>query len=609
MTVPRPWTLRTRALTATLLALAVGLGPALPAAAGDITPDDCLTSADPGRARPVRGASFMVATAHPLATLVGCEVLRNRGTAADAAVAVQAMLTVVEPQSSGFGGGSLIMHWNAGEKSLRFYEGLAQAPSRVTAGLRVPTEQEQRRYLVEEFTHDVDFTGRAVGVPGTVRALDQLHTEYGSKTWVSLLDPAVRTATDGFAVSPYLHDVTDGLCRYPDIRRRYCDGDQPKPVGATVVNRELADTLWDISLGRSDAFHDPEGSIAPAIVARASAGTFKPRADAGGPAVIPSLLTVEDIARYQARERAPLCGTAVGHRVCTAGPPAFGGLALLELLELADRHRVSGREPEQLDHTHLLLEASRLAGVDARAYVGDPEADAVPLAALRDPAYLARRAGLIRLDSSVHPVRPGLPLSQLGSPGDKDATSHVSIVDRYGNAVSMTSTVNLGFGSRLEAAGLILNNVQSNFSEPDAAFNAMEPGKRPTTSTAPTLVFDSGGRLRLVAGSAGGGPIPDYVAQTVLGVLGHGLDPQAALNAPHVTGYAMTPHCDGELDARSELEEATAVERLLAGLRRRGHPCARAAVLRSGGTAVEVAPGGGLLGAADRRRDGTAMGL
>ncbi|GAA4837946.1 gamma-glutamyltransferase family protein [Saccharopolyspora rosea] len=593
--------------------LALGVAAVIAVGAAPVAADAadgahrCADTADPGRAEPVRGERFMVAAAHPLAVEAGCEVLRRGGSAADAAVAVQAVLTVVEPESSGFGGGSLITYWDARTRRTEFLDGLAQAPAEVTADLHTPTERERREHGVDRFDDSVDYTGRAVGVPGTVRVLDLLHDRHGTTPWPALFTDARRAALDGFAISPYLHDALREGCAYPDIRARYCDGTSPKPVGARVTNRDAAGVLGEVAAGGADAFYDPHGTIAPAIVRRAAAGPFQPRPDEHGPAVVPSLLTVRDFADYRARERPPLCGEVVEHRVCTAPPPASGGLTLLNTLSLAERHGITDHKPNSPDYAHLAIEASRLSGVDSRAHVGDPAFTHVPVAALRDPAYLDGRAARISPDSAVHPVRPGLAPGRDAGDGH-DTTSQVSIVDGRGNALSMTTTVNLWFGSRLEARGIVLNNAQTNFGTPGSP-NRVEPSKRPATSMAPTLAFDPSGTPRLVTGSAGGGPIPDYVAQSLLGVLSYGMNPQDALNAPHLSGQRRKADCGGEPDVASDVERGTTAESLLPALTARHHPCPAATELRSGATAVERTEDGTFLGAADDRRDGVAMGF
>jgi gamma-glutamyltranspeptidase/glutathione hydrolase len=396
-------------------------------------------------------------------------------------------------------------------------------------------------------------------------------------------------------------------CAYPDLRARYCDGDVPKPVGARIVNAELAGVLREVRDGGADAFYDPRGEIAPAIVARAAAGPYKLQTDAAGPAVIPSLMTARDIGRYTAVERRPVCRRVMKRELCTAPPPSFGGLTVLQELGLMERGRIHRMPPLSPERVHLAIESSRLAQFDRREHVGDPDFAPVPVGGLLSRRYLDERFGLFSPARAIHPVLPGAVPD-----GHADMTSHVSIVDRRGDAVSMTTTVNSAFGAHMEARGMILNNAQENFTRldsisPGARVNQMEPDKRPRSSMAPSLAFDDRGRLRLVLGAAGGSAIPDYIAQTFLGVTVDGMDPATAIAQGHWSGQEIASNCQGEVDAYSELEAGTAVAALLGELQARAHPCARVVELRSGLAAIAV-DRGRLTGAADPRRDGAAYG-
>lgn len=609
----------TRAVTVTAVLILAVPAPAAaapagaaPAAASAVTggsrPTFCDQRSDPARQRPVRARRMMVASAHPLASEAGCLVLARGGSAADAAVAVQMVLAVVEPQSSGLGGGTLVTWFDAAGGRVEFDDGLAESPATVTAGLRTPTAAEAAELGIDGFSSDVTFTGRAVGVPGTVAVLDRVHGRHGRLPWRALFGPAVIAATVGFPVSDYLHDTmgaeVDGLarCRFPDLAG-YCAGGQPLPVGAIVRNPELAAVLGEVRDGGAAAFYDPAGAIAPAVAARAAAGPYKLETDDAGPAVIPSLLTAADIGAYEPVRREPLCDDVLAHRICTAAPPSFGGLTVLQILGLLER---AGPLPAgSLQRAHYTIEASRLAQFDRRQYVGDPDFEPTPLAGLLADDYLDARFALLSPDTAVQRVEPGHP--------DAETTSHVSIVDRAGNALSMTTTVNSSFGAQIVARGMVLNNAQENFTRPDSIspgerVNHMQPRKRPRSAMAPSVVLDPSGALRLVVGAAGGSAIPDYVSQAILGVLRDGLDPQTALNQPHVSGQEITGHCGGVIGPRSEVEAGTAAADLLDDLIGLHHPCARAAELRSGATAVQVLPGGQRVGAADPRRDGTAVG-
>ena len=596
-----------RALVAALVAIAVSAAPAQ-ASRG------CDDRSDPARSAPVVARSLMVAAAHRDAAAAGCDVLRRGGSAVDAAVAVQAVLAVVEPQSSGFGGGTLITHFDRSRGRVRHYDGLAAAPLVATDGLRTPTAGEQAELGIDEFESEAAATGRAVGIPGTLRALEQAHERDGRLPWRRLFDRAIALADRGFAMPPYLHDVMNdssfGLprCRYPDFRARYCDGDEPKPVGASIVNRELARVLREVRDGGADAFYDPRGSIAPAIVARATAGPYKLQTDAAGPAVIPSLMTTRDFARYRAVERRPVCRHRLGRTLCTAPPPSFGGVTVLQELGLMERGGVARMAPLSPERVHLAIEASRLANFDRREHVGDPDFRPVPVGGLLDEHYLDERFRLFSPERAIQQVEPGDPPDT-----GEDMTSNVSIVDRGGDAVSMTTTVNSNFGAALEVRGIVLNNAHENFTRADSIspgwpVNVMEPRKRPRSSMAPSLAFDGRGRLRLVLGAAGGSAIPDYISQTFLGVTVDGFDPQRAINQGHWSGQEIASNCGGVIGPYSELERGTAAEGLLPALQERAHPCARVVELRSGLTAIEVRPHGRLAGAADPRRDGAAVG-
>lgn len=487
----------------------------------------CEARTDGDRTTPAVAQRYVVASAHPAASNAGCAVLAGRGTAADAAVAVQAVLAVVEPQSSGLAGGTVITYYDRSRDRVRFFDGLARVPGRTTAALRTPTMEEQQQLGVDSFGSDTTYTALA-------------------------------------------------------------------------------------------------GAIAPALVDRLSQGSYKLNADDGGPAEIPSLMTVDDVADYRAVERDPLCQPVLERWICTAPPPSFGGVAVLSMLEYLERGDVAATAPASLERMHLAIEASRIAQFDRREYVGDPDFQFVPTAGLLDAGYLDRRFWLFSPDPSVPVIEPGSPPDVArpddgdGTPvpgphTDADTTSNISIVDRVGDALSMTTTINSSFGAQIEARGMALNNVQENFTRPDSIspgqqVNQMEPDKRPRTSIAPSLVFDRRGRLQLVVGAAGGGAIPDYITQAILGVVVDGMDPQAAINQGHWGGQEITSQCPDIIGARSEVEEGTEVAGLVDDLVALGHPWARLDDLRSGSTAIEVVSPRRLLEAADPRRDGAAIG-
>ncbi|WP_179138114.1 gamma-glutamyltransferase family protein [Candidatus Entotheonella palauensis] len=590
----------------------------------------CADTADYSRTKTVKGNRYMIAAANPMATEAGCEILRAGGNAIDAAIATQMVLAVVEPHASGLAGGTMTTYWDNTTKQVRFFDGLSRAPQAVTAGLRTPTEQDQIDCGTDRFLGRVSNTGRAFGVPGTLRVLEMVHNEYGNKPWRSLFEAGVHLADNGFEMPQYLHTVLGETavariprCAFPDIQSRYCHDDStPKAAGTVIFNPELATTLRTVRDGGANTFYDPQGTIAPQIIARATAGPCMYNSE---PAVIPSLMTVADIASYQAVERMPICDDVLGRTVCTSAPPAFGGTAMLYMLNLMERGNIQHMAHNSLEAVHLFIESSRLAQIDRRNYIGDPDFNPIPVAGLLDDTYLDERFALISPHQAINPVVWGVPPGAEGLPWSgggtteedaADMTSHISIVDQFGNALSMTTTNNSTFGAHIEAAGMILNNVQNNFTRldsisPGKPVNVMQSQKRPRTSIAPTLVFDSQGRVEFVVGAAGGSAIPDYIAQTLLGVFAYGKNSQIAINRPHMSGQWITSS-NGVRQLRSELEEGRGIAKWLDELQAMGHPAARTTKLRSGLAAVQIKYRKNgrirLFGAADRRRDGVAMG-
>ncbi|WP_157746011.1 gamma-glutamyltransferase family protein [Micromonospora purpureochromogenes] len=589
---------------------------------------DSCANPTTGREADAVGRKFMVAAANPFAVQAGCKIIAKGGSAADAAVAVQAVLAVVEPHASGLTGGTLINYWDPDKHTVRYFDGMSRAPKNVPQNLMTPTDQERKALGVDRFPYAASATARAFAVPGTLRVLSDVHDVYGDLPWDELFDDAINLAANGFpmpeALSSGLDERNNGRkrCNYPDLRPRYCNGDKAKKPGTTIRNPEIAQVLREVRDGGADAFYDPKGKIAPAIVQHAAKGPFKLKGNTAGPVVIPSLMTAEDFAEYAPIERKPMCRKVLGVLVCTSAPPAFGGVSVLEMLGLLDRGQVGRSEPDSADRMHLFVEASRLANFDRRAYIGDPAYHKVPAAGLLDNKYLDQRFSLYSSDRAIDPVKPGEPPERIppGPTGDVpstidvgDPTSNVSIVDSDGDAVSMTTTINTHFGAHLEARGMILNNAMNNFTDtssvsPGKPVNVMESKKRPTASMSPTIVLDEQGRkLKLVVGAAGGSHIPDYVTQALVGVIVDGMGPAEAIDQGHFSGQDITRKCGKSVGAPSELEAGRRVSAIMAELVVREHPCPRLIALDSGLTAIEVR-GDELLGAADKRRDGSAIG-
>lgn len=602
-----------RLTTATLAVLLVSACTG-PNSTDDQTPHD----SDAGNSCSSEDAkSFMAVAANPEAAEAGCRILAGGGTAIDAAIAIQSSLTVVEPQSSGMGGGALLTYFDSETSTTTVFDGLATAGSTTTASLTTPTRRETRAHDVEQFTDSVNRSARAVGVPGVPAVLDAAHKKYGKKAWNTLFDDSIEQAKSGFKMTRGTADALSDksvlpACKYPDIAAIYCNNEEPKSAGSSLTNPELADLLEEIRDGGSDAFYDPDGTITPQILDRLQSGEFAPAPNDDDPATIRSLLTADDFKAYSVIERKPLCRTISHRQLCTAPSPSLGGTSLLNLLQIADAKDIGSYDMNSAGYAQIMIEASRLSGVDGRTYIGDPAFDGRPPFDLASKSYAQKRAQSVSLNSSNHPVEPGHvnggPAPTVDVKDPQDQTSQIVVVDSEGDALSMTTTVNKNFGSRVLARGMVLNNANGNFSSASSSINEMEPGKRPRTTIAPTIVFDTDGSLRLAVGSAGGAPIHDYIAQAILGIETYGLSPAQALARPHISGQFRIQDCDGQQDYGSIVEEDTPVEGLLPRLKNRGAACASSRRLHSGSGAISIAEDGAILGAADPRRDGAVFG-
>lgn len=522
----------------------------------------------------VHGARFMVVAAHPLATEAGYAVLALGGSALDAAVAVQMVLGLTEPQSSGPGGGAFLLHWSPSERRLRAYDGRETAP----AAARPDRFLDSQGKPLEFFQAAVG--GRAVGVPGVLRMLELAHKHHGKRPWRELFQHAILAAEEGFPMTPRLHALLKAepyLREDAAARSIFYDGaGAPKSVGTRVVNRAYGATMRALAQAGAGSFY--EGGIAADIV---RAVRSHPR---------PGDLTEADLAGYRARERPPVCGPYREVRVCSVGPPSAGGVALLQMLGLLERVGFERAAPHSVHAVHLFSEAGRLAFADRARYGGDPDFVAVPVAKLLSAPYLDARAKLI-----------GERSLRTAPAGDTESvgTSHLTIVDAEGNVVAMTSTIENAFGSRIMVRGFLLNNQLTDFAfEPKGAQapNRVQPGKRPRSSMAPTIVFGADGAARLALGSPGGSAIINYVAKTLVAVIDWGLDIQSAIDVPN----------HGSRNGPTELERASAYEALVPPLRERGHVL-EALPLVSGVHAIERIPRG-WRGGADPRREGVARG-
>ncbi len=530
----------------------------------------------------------MVAAAHPLAVQAGLETLRAGGSALDAAIAVQMVLGLVEPQSSGIGGGAFLLHWSKRDRRVRTYDGRETAPAAARPERFLDAGGKPLPFF------DAVVNGLSVGVPGVLRMLELAHRRHGRLAWARLFTPAIRLAESGFAMSPRLHQLlaADRFLREdPAARALYYAADgQPRPVGALIVNTDYAETLRTIAALGAEALYS--GGLAADIV---RAVRLHRR---------PGDMTLEDLRLYQARERAPVCNTYRRWRICGMGPPSSGAVTVLQILALLERKDFADAAPNSALAVHLFSEAGRLAFADRALYLADPDFVPQPLEGMLDRAYLPERARLIG-ERSLGRAEAGVPPGALAlapAPGHTSAgTSHLSIVDARGDAVSMTTTIENAFGSRIMVRGFLLNNELTDFSfEPQAdghpVANRVEPGKRPRSSMAPTLVFDRRGRLVMALGSPGGSSIINYVARTLVAMLDWDIEVEHAVALPNF----------GSRNGPTEIERGSVYEGLVAELRARGHDV-RLLDMTSGLHAI-VRVQQGWRGGADPRREGVARG-
>lgn len=584
-----------RVLLACITALLVAFGAiAAPAAAQDRSASpEAATGSRAGQVATAK--SFMISAANPLAVEAGLEILRAGGSAADAAIAVQLVLNLVEPQSSGLGGGAFILHWDAAGRVLKGYDGRETAPAAATPEL----------FLVDGRPRKFDeavFGGLSVGVPGTLRVLEAVHKQHGRLPWARLFAPAIRLATEGFRVSARLHlllrwEGADGFA--PAARRYFFDQTGSAwPVGYLLRNPQFAATLRAVAEGGANAFYT--GAIAQAIVDAVRAAPNH-QGD----------ITAADLAGYSVKEREPVCVVYRRYRVCGMGPPSSGGLAVAQVLKLIDPFDLGKGPADAMSARalHLIAEAEKLAFADRDAFIGDPDF-VPPPAGLLNAGYLDIRRALINPAAAMARPSPGAPPQAASrSFGDDETieapgTSHFSIVDRDGNVLAMTTTIESGFGSRLWAAGFLLNNELTDFAfrpldrtgRPLA--NAVGPGKRPRSSMAPTIVFDEAGKPWAGLGSPGGSRIILYVVKALVALIDWQLDAQSAVALMNF-GSRGGPF-------EIEIDHAWAIWHALK-VKPYGHRVS-ADLLTSGTHAIVIRKDGMLEGGADPRREGVARG-
>ncbi|MBT9572605.1 MAG: gamma-glutamyltransferase [Pseudomonas umsongensis] len=552
----------------------------------------------------------MAAAANPLAAEAGREMLRRGGSAIDAAIAMQAVLTLVEPQSSGIGGGALIVLWDG--QSVRAYDGRETAPAGATEKLFLQADGQPMPFT------QAQIGGRSVGTPGVLRALELAHRKHGRLPWAQLFEPAIELADQGFVISPRLHRLIaadSSIKRSAEMTAYFLNADgSPKASDTLLKNPPLAAALQRIAKEGPDALY--KGPIAQEIVAKVQGHAN------------PGSLSLTDLANYSAKERAPLCTDYKRWQVCGMPPPSSGGIAMaqilgtLQALETRDKRwalapmqpvkasTAAGLEPTA-EAVHLISEAERLAYADRAQYVADSDFVPVPVKGLIDPAYLASRAALVG-EHSMDTAKPGTPPGiQVAYAPDRSplriSTSQVVAVDDQGGAVSMTTTIESAFGSHVMVQGFLLNNEMTDFSfipeeNGQKVANRVEPGKRPRSSMAPTLIFDrQSGEFVASLGSPGGSQIIEYVAKTTVGLLDWNLDTQAAINLPNF----------GSRNGPTELESGQFSPALIQALKDKGHSVNEIDMTSGTQAIVRVKDAQGkasLAGGADPRREGETLG-
>ncbi len=599
--------------------------------------------------RVLTAASYMVVTANPLATQAGCDVLAAGGTAVDAAVAVQAVLGLVEPQSSGLGGGAFMLHYNAATKAVQSYDGRETAPAAATEDyLRFISNTNQTNPLPNLGTDptgqflSTKASGRSIGTPGALRMLELAYQDNGKIAWSTLMQPGIKLATNGFPISGRMAAAIAGartdLLRDPDAAAYFLNPDySAKALGSVIKNPDYAATLASIAQGGANAFYT--GPIAQSIVDKikvASGGVTSTVA------ITPGLTEMSDLANYKAVRRTPVCGNYRTTVVCGMGPPSSGGIAVAQTLGMLDNFNLAAVTPTAVNSeggkpavqaVHLVSEAQRLAYADRNKYVADT--DFVPLPGLGVPSmldrsYLKSRADLISTTKSMGVATAGVfatAQTQGSSAAEGKGTTHMSIVDAQGNVVVMTTTIESGMGSFHFTRGFLLNNQLTDFSFVPSdgvgpIANRIQPLKRPRSSMAPTLVFNrsadgSRGNFLMATGSPGGASIIQFVVKTAVNVIDWKFDAQQASSMVNF-GAANSPTTGvgGEHPAIDPTTPTGGLaggnDPLIVGLRTLGHTISVAAQSSGVSTVIKV-PGATagssvLTGGADPRREGLALG-
>ncbi len=545
-----------------------------------------------------RGTQQMVAAANPLAAAAGKKILDAGGSAIDAVIAMQLILSLVEPQSSGIGGGGFVLAYDAKRGSVTSFDGRETAPASATADV-FKTVNGQSMSMIDAYQG-----GRSVGVPGTIALMARSHKAQGRLPWKALFEPAIIAARDGFAVSPRMHSMIDNaqslIDKFPVAKSSFI-GSDGKALGAGALYKSpaYAAILQKIAQDGARAFY--RGDNASAIVAAVKTS-----------AVSPASLTLKDLRNYKVIERAPVCGAYRSYKICSMGPPSSGAIAILQSLKLLEGYDLKAMGPQSADAVHLIAESLAIAFADRETYLADPDFFDVPTDGLLDKNYLATRAALLSISKAGGPYSAGTPPTKTKSalaPNsniDVPSTSHMVAADKYGNVASWTGTVQAPFGSFLMVNGYMLNNELTDFSfvperngKPVA--NKVEAGKRPRSSMSPTIVFDEQGRVVMALGSAGGSRIIAHVLKCIIAQLDWGLDIQQAIDYPNFFKSAQ----------EFEIEPGALATAIKPQLESKGHHLTeRRNVSGLAGLTISYDANGArmLRGGADSRREGVALG-
>ncbi|WP_419147944.1 gamma-glutamyltransferase [Pseudoalteromonas 'SMAR'] len=534
---------------------------------------------------------YMVVAANPYASKAGQLMLAKGGSAVDAMIATQLVLTLVEPQSSGIGGGGFILYYDKSKDKLITFDGRETAPQDADAGLFLDRNGKAVRWI------EAVVGGRSVGVPGILHAFKQAHDKYGKLPWLELFKPAIQLAKEGFTVSPRLQMLLEkrlnpGLTKLSPAKEYFYPNGKALRAGTTKKNPELANFYFKLAYQGIDAFY--EGQNATKLVQAVQNSN-----------IAPGKLQLSDLEQYQSKVRDPICSNYHEYKVCSMAPPSSGGIAVLQMLKILEPFKLSQYKANDLEALHLFTQASRLAFADRDYYVADPDFTTVPTAALLNEEYLQGRSALIGdNDNNNFPVgdpTAGQVAYAMDDSYELPSTTHVSIVDDQGNAISMTSSIEMAFGSTVMVNGYLLNNQLTDFAlSPKVGdkwvANRVEPKKRPRSSMSPVMVFNKDGSLKLIVGSPGGSRIINYVAQTIVGVLDWGLSPQQAIDLPKITNR----------NKYTTLEKGTELAKHADYFEQKGHRV-QVRDLNSGLHAIAV-HNKYLEGGADPRREGVALG-